>query len=311
MLCIKDGDKIIYDYSKKTLTIPSGNFIINNSIGYPTKDTTLELADILKENACKILYNNTKGFYATAWSSQNNIEPNDCVIGYIYRKNVFINGISPNLIYTKLQTIYCFGDSITAGVGCNNPYHVYFSKYNNYIICKNYGIGSTGYVVNTSDNVCVGNGVEGKGQYRKENGNNTILKVMQSIEENIDRCIIAAGTNDYGSNINIDTFRTAVQNTLDYALTKTTRILVLTPIKRINYQNTNSQGKTLKDYTDVLIEECELRGIAYCDGFYVSINPNNNTNKQTYIPDGLHPNDLGHQRMARHYQQKLIEGLDL
>ena len=89
-------------------------------------------------------------------------------------------------------------------------------------------------------------------------------------------------------------------NTLDYALTKTPYILVITPIQRAEYKTRiNNIGKKLSDYTDVIKEECGSRGIACTDGFDVPFNPDNNNYKEEFIPDGLHPNSTGHNMLAR------------
>lgn len=173
--------------------------------------------------------------------------------------------------------------------------------------CLNYGIGSTAFTFGTSENACAGNGKEGVGTYIQQSGNNKILDIMKTVNDKMNKCVIAAGTNDFGESKSIDEFRTAVRETLDYALSKTPYILVLTPIKRKGVNNKNQQGKVLYDYSKVIIEECETRGIAYCDGFSVSLYPDNEINKSTFIPDGLHPNNKGQKRMARSYYNKFLE----
>ena len=104
------------------------------------------------------------------------------------------------------------------------------------------------------------------------------------------------------------TFRTAVQNALDYALTKTSKILVITPIKRNGWESsTNSLGLHLKDYCDVIIEECEARGIVYAEGYDIGLNPSISEVRTAYMPDGLHPNENGQARIARNLNTKMQE----
>jgi len=161
------------------------------------------------------------------------------------------------------------------------------------------GGGIAGYKRAYSGSALAGNGVEGIGSMTTQTGNNTILDVMQSVGT-FSRCVIFGGTNDFGNSENIDAFRAAVQNTLDYALDQTPYILVVTPIMRENFKTrVNNVGKKLVDYSNVIIEECENRGIAYVDGMSVSLNPDNASYKSTFIPDGLHPNATGHTMLAR------------
>ena len=91
-----------------------------------------------------------------------------------------------------------------------------------------------------------------------------------------------------------------MQNTLDYALTKTAYILVITPFRRVNGENTNSAGLKLSDYADIIKEECDARGILWVDGYTVGINPNNTVSKNAFMPDGLHPDNNGQSRIARY-----------
>ena len=191
-----------------------------------------------------------------------------------------------------------FGDSITAGTGTIKAYHMYWHDWSN-LKCKNYGVGSIGFAKSISGEHLYGNGAEGIGTIVNFSESVTIINIMQSLDS-FDRCVLFAGTNDFGSSIDISVFRIAVQNTLDYALTKTPYILVITPIQRAEYKTRiNNVGKKLSDYTDVIKEECESRGIACANGFDVPFNPDNNNYKEEFIPDGLHPNSVGHNMLAR------------
>ena len=68
---------------------------------------------------------------------------------------------------------------------------------------------------------------------------------------------------------------------------------------RENKNNANKYGKTLKDYRDIILKTCEDFSIPCIDlykesGIYVF----NSVFKSTYIPDGLHPNEKGHKKIA-------------
>jgi len=240
--------------------------------------------------------------YACEWDTINK-NNNDLLIGYIWGTHLYLFGVSQDQIFVKDSTreVYFFGDSITAGVGTTYPYFTHMLN-----ICqpKNYGIGSIGYVQTTTDNVCVGQGDENSGTYQTESGNNTVLDVMKA-HSDFTRCSIAAGTNDWSASINIDTFRTAVENTLDYALSITPKVSVLLPVRRTGDTNKNSAGYTLKDYSEIIKTACEERSIVYTDGWNVGLNPNNALNKSTFFSDTVHPNNAGHYRMYIAYKETI------
>lgn len=62
---------------------------------------------------------------------------------------------------------------------------------------------------------------------------------------------------------------------------------------------TIADGKTLKDYANAIKQVAEKYSIPYIDLFTRSnIYPNNATVKTTYMPDGLHPNTAGYERIS-------------
>ncbi|MCQ2463976.1 MAG: SGNH/GDSL hydrolase family protein [Oscillospiraceae bacterium] len=196
------------------------------------------------------------------------------------------------------RIVHFFGDSITAGSGAEQLYHMWLSRYTGFK-CVNWGIGGNGYLREDFATAYTGNGKEGRGDITKHEGNNTIIKMMQSVGD-FENCFIFAGTNDYGSAFDIDEFRTAVRDTLDYAQTKASRIMVLTPLRRPNFDNINSVGHKLHEYSGIILEECMARGIPCVDGFELGINPMNSQCKSWYYSekDGLHPSDNGHKFIA-------------
>lgn len=314
-VCIRQTMTITYNSVTKVLSIPGGAFnIINNSGAGRASTTTLELADILVSDACLLWMKNNGTIYATSWIGDQRTDKKDSLIGYIYREIVQIFGVPDSFIKVESSSgtqIECFGDSITAGVGTTYLYHMYLSDWHK-TICHNWGIGGTGYVWECKNKESVtGNGAVGLGTSVYQTGENTILDIMQTVQT-ISKCTIFGGTNDWYHNINISTFRTAVQNTLDYALTKTAYILVILPLIREGYKViANGQGLKLEAYNNVIREECEARGIAYYDGFEVTLNPDNAKYKTNYIPDGLHPNANGHKMLARKIELEFMANMGI
>lgn len=298
-----------FDYSSKSLIIPAGFTVCEGiSIARP-QNITLNLSEAMTgDNACLLWYDKLNNNYlATKWNTTSSSEYH-YNIGYVYNRRVCLFGIRDDYVTVQTESCCFFGDSITAGVMTSLPYHVILSDWSRKIKCLNYGVGSTGYVVTATGAVEAGEGREGDGHAITASGNNSVIDVMQNVAT-ISSCVIAAGTNDYGNSINITTFRSKVQDTLDYALEHVSshRILVITPIKRTNYNNANGVGKKLHDYSDVIIEECENRGIDYIDGFDISLDPTFDWQKAEFMTDGLHPNDNGQARIARHIVDKYYE----
>lgn len=254
-----------------------------------------------KSIAYKILYSFDDNAVKLIPYDSNNSNHRCLTLGFIYNDKLYINGT--NNVVSKVNPVYCFGDSIVAGTGDGVPFHYIASRLNHNHICKNYGVGATGYTTSVTDvAVNVGNGNEGDGPVIMTHGSNTILEIMKSVG-NMDRILIAGGTNDNISDVNA--FTTAVRDTLEYAKTKTNRILVITPIGRIN------ETENIKTKTDIIINICNELGIEYFKGNDINIlNPNNVGNKNSFMPDGIHPNEAGSAIYARAILQKFSEVFD-
>ena len=198
------------------------------------------------------------------------------------------------------KTVNFFGDSITAGTNTTEAYHMWLSRYTGFH-CKNWGVGGSGYIQELTGSFHTGDGIEGIAELKPQTGNNKILTIMKSVGE-LGNCMIFAGTNDWAAAYDIDAFRTAVQNTLDYAWEHSDRLLVLTPIKRYRGEVKNSAGKRLHEFSGVVIEECIKRGIPYIDGYEMPFDSNNDISALKYYAkegvDKVHINEAGHKLMA-------------
>ena len=198
------------------------------------------------------------------------------------------------------KTVNFFGDSITAGTNTTEAYHMWLSRYTGFH-CKNWGVGGSGYIQELTGSFHTGDGIEGIAELKPQTGKNKILTIMKSVGE-LGNCMIFAGTNDWAAAYDIDAFRTAVQNTLDYAWEHSDRLLVLTPIKRYRGEVKNSAGKRLHEFSGVIIEECIKRGIPYIDGYEMPFDSNNDISALKYYAkegvDKVHINEAGHKLMA-------------
>ena len=217
------------------------------------------------------------------------------------------------------KTVAFMGDSITAGVATAKCFHEYIhDKYG--FICRNYGFGGSGYFRNSvSQNAGKqGTGAPGMGIVTTPETfftpNNITSRLSELNVDNIDGIVIAAGTNDYGNNVSIADFRSGIESAFEYCKTNLTKcsVLVMTPIHRRYDTNQNTQGKTLIEYCDILIEECRKYGIAYVDTMAMSgLYPDNEANRilnfESNQDSGLHPGAEGHNRMATAIGEKLKE----
>ena len=285
---------IAWDNNTKKITVGDGGFVVTERGTVNLLRGEYDLSSVVTTaDAYQVIFNPTNStITARAWNTSKLFT--GYLIGLIYGNAFTLLDNGANILESR-QVVHCFGDSITAGVGQNRAFHLDLAMADN-VICYNWGVGSTGYVATASGSVVAGNGVIGDGSSITASGNNSVLDVMTG--KTFSACVIFAGTNDYGGSVALDTFRTAVQNTLDYALEQTSNILVITPIKRVGYMNQNQRGATLADYADIIKEECASRNIGCFDGFDIPIDPTDARHKNRFAPDGLHPNDLGQRMIA-------------
>lgn len=132
----------------------------------------------------------------------------------------------------------------------------------------------------------------------------------------VDAVVVFGGTNDYGhgdarfgnlDDEDIFTFCGAV-NSLISKLSRNfpkAKLVFMTPIHRLNENEPSKpDGKVLKDYVDAIVEICARRGVSVINLF--EINPLDPSD-ESIVPDGLHPNDKGHEIMADVIGKALLE----
>ena len=194
------------------------------------------------------------------------------------------------------------GDSITFGTGTTdnnvNPYC--------YLIGSRYLL-----TINRS-------AMPGKTLARRPTYNDTLLDNLSSLSADCDYITIFGGTNDYGNNIplgnktddTLDTFYGALNLFCKkyYSNFHKSKFAFLTPIRRSNGEKTNTVGLKLSDYVNAIKEICDEYGIPYLDLYNLGMDPNYSTISAHYVPDGLHPNDAGHDRLSNHIA-KFLESL--
>ena len=156
-------------------------------------------------------------------------------------------------------------------------------------------------------------------------GGGTVTTVLTETDFLEDLFVIAAGTNDFKLNVPMgelknvgdvfdrNTFYGAYQTTLEYILSKRKdiRIVLFTPLHRnqSNYNSTifaNTAGHKLIDYVEAIKDIGARYSVPVCD-----IYANSGINMLTLdvdTRDGLHPNDVGYEKMGR-YAAKFINNI--
>ena len=207
-------------------------------------------------------------------------------------------------VYTskfKGKKLVTFGDSITEGVGASNSSKNYPS-----LLSSKYGL------------IVENKGISGATWAKYNDGYDDISVLTQISNTNfsdVDYVTIFAGTNDFGRGVRpIGNNDDAVENTMKGAINlaikqiiqakPTIRIAIITPMWRqrlASGDNKDSdfntfQGKYLKEYVDAVKEMADYNHIPCLDFYHNCLI--NKYNYQTFLNDGLHPNDTGYELLA-------------
>jgi len=188
------------------------------------------------------------------------------------------------------------GDSITAGLLTTKIYYEVIKEKLGLEIARNYGISGTRIAKHSED--------EG----------NSMSARFSKMEDDADLIMVFAGTNDFGhDNAPIGDFydrtnatfygacHVLMQGLIEKYYKKT--IAFMTPIHRdypedVAYE-VNKSGNTLKQYVNIIKEVAEYYAIPVLDLYAVSgMQPKVEIIKKYYMPDGLHPNEAGHEKLA-------------
>jgi len=200
------------------------------------------------------------------------------------------------------KKILFLGDSITQGVGATegNKYTDVFAR-NTGAQIYNYGISGTRIArqVNPDPN----SGVD----------RNDFNARALNMNGEADAVVVFGGTNDYGhgdapfgnfTDRGVYTFYGALHTLILTLIERypTARIVFLTPLHRsseYSYSEPVSKKEPLSEYARAIREVCEYYSIPVLDLYKNSgFTPVVQNVKNLYIPDGLHPSDLGAQRIA-------------
>ncbi|MCQ2446426.1 MAG: SGNH/GDSL hydrolase family protein [Clostridia bacterium] len=204
----------------------------------------------------------------------------------------------------KGKKINFLGDSITEGVGLSADDKHFFDvlkRRAGLAEARNYGISGTRIARQQSPTV------------DNPRFDLDYCSRVDEMDADADAIVVFGGTNDFGhgdapighpDDRTPDTFYGAMHTLIRKLLARypQSEIVFMTPLHRAD----ETCGKAdpslygdLIDYVDIIREICEIYSIPVLD-LYASagICPAVEISRVTYCPDGLHPNDLGHERIA-------------
>lgn len=127
-----------------------------------------------------------------------------------------------------------------------------------------------------------------------------------------DFAIVAGGTNDFGTDVELGTpadkedisFYGALHVFYEKLRARyADKLLIITPIRRV--QEKNAKGYSLEDYRKAIEYRAKEYGFSVLDGYLVPIDPKKEEHRKAYILDGLHPNTAGHALYAEKIIQKI------
>lgn len=222
------------------------------------------------------------------------------------------------------KTVNFVGDSITQGVNTIRTFHDMLNDYISFKKVNNYGANGTTISV-----------------YKNSPAPDAAMcRRITSIDNSADINFIFGGTNDFYRNVPIgdlydingdgnrtinyseSTFVGAYNIICKYLSDNfaSKQNILLTPIHRSTFSNQytdlqrNEEGLYLEDYVNAVKSVAKLWSFQYIDLYSDSgLNPSNPKNAKLYFHDGsdgkpidlLHPNTLGHERIARTIFAKL------
>ncbi len=208
----------------------------------------------------------------------------------------------------KLQgkKINFLGDSITEGCGVScqeNVFHQVMKREYGLAEARNYGVGGTRFARQT---------VPSEPQWDQD-----FCQRATEMEKDADAVVVFGGTNDFGhGDAPLGDFADREPNTFYGACHFLFRYLietypdaviaVCTPLHRLNEDDPMGDHRykayhygDLKTYVAIIREVAEYYSLPVIDLYANSgIQPKVDIMREKFMPDGLHPNDAGHERIA-------------
>ena len=207
----------------------------------------------------------------------------------------------------------CLGDSITEGVGVSNMDNMYYHRLQRECGIRELyvdGIGGTRIA---------------RQQIPSEDPRKDLhfIPRVEAIDEDCDLVVVFGGTNDFGhgdapigapEDRSEDTFWGACHVLCERLINRFPRaqIVFMSPLHRENEEDACGSGKlqpvgTLYDYVEILRTVTRKFSIPFLDMMQLAgMTPKVPVYKALYMPDGLHPNDAGQEKIAQRLKGFLL-----
>ena len=198
------------------------------------------------------------------------------------------------------------GDSITEGYGTSSEqttFHNVLKEMAGLDKARNYGIGGTRFALQS------GTPERPKDDYVDVN---SFSERFDKMDDDADVVVVFGGTNDFGhgdapigkkEDRTPETFYGACHFLFGSLIEKYLGkpIVIMTPLHRSDLGGEiNAKGIALKEYVDIIREVAEIYSLPVLDLYAASgIAPQLTKVKESFMPDGLHPNDAGHRLIAQ------------
>lgn len=204
------------------------------------------------------------------------------------------------------KRIAFLGDSITEGVGASSEDTCYVSVFRKLTGAEVYNFGICGTRIAVQRNK-----TEAKPDFDRY-----FASRIDELPEKLDYVVVFGGTNDFGhgdaplgkfGDDTPETFYGALRQLYVklYEKYPTARIISVLPLHRSSEDDTgfNEYGVarrgSLRDYVNAIRLTAEKFSVPVVDLFATAnIQPQIEAVRRIFMPDGLHPSDLGHQRIA-------------
>ena len=203
--------------------------------------------------------------------------------------------------FTNIKANF-LGDSITRGIAASTSskaYHQVLARKLGFAEARNYGISGTRLAR----------------QYSPSLDNPAFdmdfCSRFSEMDDDANLIVVFGGTNDFGhgdapigemADRTPDTFFGACHYLMTGLMKKypEAKIVIMTPLHRASENNPSKNGKTLEFYVNIIKEVAKYYSLPVCDlwSLLADISPTDTEMKEKYFPDGLHPNDLGHEQIA-------------
>jgi len=197
------------------------------------------------------------------------------------------------------------GDSITEGHGTSDPatkpFHQLIAKKYGMAAARNYGKGGTRLARQSRPSA-------------NPRWDLDFSSRFSDMDNDAQLVVLFGGTNDFGhgdaplgsmEDREDNTFYGACHYIMSGLINKypDAKIVVMTPLHRISEDNTVKEngldGCKLEVYVNIIKEVAAFYSLPVLDLWSVSgLQPKVDAIRKRYVPDGLHPNDAGHEKMA-------------